>query len=103
MGYYRGRDADGSWTEGSQRATLRFHPPEPGRYTLEIDVPESGTWQRSGAALSNVGISVYEGAKSGFWLFLAGLGVMVPGLAAYGGYLLSRRRRWKGSDWTDED
>ncbi|OWU86108.1 hypothetical protein ATO6_04410 [Oceanicola sp. 22II-s10i] len=102
IGYYSGYD-DGNWTEGSRWATVRFHPPAPGTYTLEIAMAEAETWERSGSPLSRVGVTVSEGAKSGFWLVIAAGLLMLPGLLTVGGRLVSRRRRWQGSDWVEED
>ena len=103
VGYYHGRDADGRWTEGSTRTTLLFHAPAPGDYTVELEVSEAGTWLREGAALTVVGVEVFEGESSGKWLFmLAAIFAVVPTL-----FLLRRmlalRRKWSGSDWVDEE
>jgi len=103
VGYYHGRDSDGTWTEGSRDATLRFHPPQPGAYTLEIDVSEAGVWNRSGSPLSTVTVSARESASSGFWFFAAAGLMLLPGMLAAIGHAISSSRRWSGSDWVDED
>lgn len=103
IGYYSGRDGDGAWTEGSQTATLRFHPPQAGSYTLELAVPDAGTWERAGKAVNFVTLSVREGARSGAWLMLVAVLLILPGAAAMLGRTWSRAKRWKGSDWSEED
>ncbi|MWB76681.1 DUF4178 domain-containing protein [Pseudooceanicola sp. 216_PA32_1] len=103
VGFYSGRDNEGSWTEGSRRTTFRFHPAMPGTYTAELSVPESETWQRGGAAIGQVRMSVTEGRSSGFWLFLLGGLFILVGVAAALRRGIRRRARWRGSDWVDED
>ena len=104
--YYFGRDSDGNWSEGRRWSTLRFHPETTGTYTMNLGLEEQGHWPNTsagGAALSQVTVSVAGGRSSGFWLYLLA-GIFALG----GGSFLARRfwhhtRRWRGSDWTDED
>ena len=101
--YYHGRDSEGSWSEGSSYSAFRFRPEMTGEYTLELDVSESGTWNRSGTAVSAISARVTEGNTGGAWLtaltvlffILAGLNIWRLGWA--------RSRRFSGSDWEDED
>ena len=103
IGFYHGRDGDGAWSEGSRNSTLQFHAPRAGNYLLELAISESGTWQRSGAALDRISVTVTEGRSSGLWLYLlAGGFLLVPGLVLLR-YSLANKRRWSGSDWVDED
>ena len=100
---YSGRDSDGSWSEGSGRAELRFRPSETGPYSVELSLGQAETWQRRGEAVSTVSVAVREGASSVVWSGLAAIvfaGVTaVPALrrAAH------TRRRWWRSDWVEED
>lgn len=103
LGLYSGHDSDGSWTEDSQGSQLRFRPPEPGRYTLEIDLPERGIGDSAmPMPPPPLTVSARAGAASAFpTLGLAGL------FALIGGGLFLRRSlrekgRWSGSDWEDE-
>lgn len=42
ISYYTGRDSDGNWTEGSQRAKALFKVPAAGDYEIEITPAEAG-------------------------------------------------------------
>ncbi|MGI9499432.1 MAG: DUF4178 domain-containing protein [Geminicoccaceae bacterium] len=42
IAYYTGRDSDGHWAEGSQRASALFKVPAAGDYKLEITLAEAG-------------------------------------------------------------
>lgn len=108
--YYTGRDKDGSWSEGSNRASLAFFPPVTGTYSVTLDLEESGFWapnvNRSSSPqhqMTQVSLQVRNGVSSGFWLVLLGLG-----FGCIGGFPLLRRylhnkARWRDSDWVDED
>lgn len=105
--YYSGRDKDGSWSEGSNQASLAFFPPVAGTYQLSVDLEESGDWSGSGSSasrkISELDLRLHEGVSSGFWL-----GVLALGFGVIGGLPLARRylhhkKRWHGSDWVDED
>lgn len=106
--FYSGRSSDGAWSEGNNRGDLYFHPEAPGDYTLTLAVEEEGHWGAQIAApqrpaINQVSVSVASGFSSGFWMFLLALGF---GLAAFyhiGRRMLHHSRRWRGSDWTDED
>lgn len=100
--YYFG----GDWSEGSNRAELNFFPPVGGTYTLSIELEESGFWAQGfapGQAIKGLEVKVTNGVSSGFWLAVLGLvfGVIggLPLLRRY----LHHKRRWSGSDWSDED
>lgn len=105
--YYAGRDKDGNWSEGSNRASLAFFPPVAGTYQLTVDLEESQTWSGSGSyapkQISQVDVRFREGVSSGFWLVILALvfGLIggIPLLRRY----LHAKRRWSGSDWVDED
>ncbi|MBT8153187.1 DUF4178 domain-containing protein [Epibacterium ulvae] len=104
---YAGRDADGNWSEGSNRANATFRAPLDGDYTLFIDVDAEGDWTASGAARPNqwnqLSVSVDAGRKVIRWMIFA---TVVFGLMAGLPWLRARRHnaaRWRGSDWVDED
>ncbi|PYG33269.1 DUF4178 domain-containing protein [Pelagimonas varians] len=105
---YHGRDSEGSWSEGSGRANLRFVPQTAGTYKVTLGDAESGVWSDGTAATPKVAVSrldlrIREGQMSGVGLgFLA----VVFGLLAGWQFLRKLRHsngRWRGSDWTDED
>jgi hypothetical protein len=104
IGTFSGRDSEGSWTEDSSGTTLRFRPEVAGKYTLQIEVPETGQGEQAGGAVPpDLRIGAVAGASTAVPpLVLAG----VFGLIGGGLHLLAearRRRRWAGSDWEDDD
>ncbi|MEW2918428.1 DUF4178 domain-containing protein [Ruegeria sp. ANG10] len=100
---YSGRDADGSWSEGSPFTRLRFRPEISGTYTLALTVAEQNTWGRSGQYVSRLWVDVRSGVSSGKWLALLGgvFGALL--MIQVGRKALHQRARWFGSDWVDED
>ena len=108
--YYTGRDKDGSWSEGSNRASLAFFPLRPGTYSVSLDLEESGFWapnvNRSASPqqpLTQLWLEVRTGVSSGFWLVVLGLGFgVIGGLPLLRRYL-HKKARWRDSDWIDED
>lgn len=108
--YYSGRDKDGTWSEGSNSASLAFFPPIAGRYSVTLDLEESGFWapnvNRSASQqrqMTQVGLQIRNGVSSGFWLVLLGLGFgCIGGLPLLRRYL-HNKARWRDSDWVDED
>ena len=103
--YYTGRDSEGTWSEGSTRANVKFRPTLPGTYTVVFSETESEIWTGGTGASqpSFVQLSAREGLSAGaFPILLAFAFGMVAGwhwLRLW----WQRRRRWAGSDWTDED
>lgn len=102
VSFYSGREGGEAWSEGSRSQSFRFHPPVTGIYTVTLEHLDG-----EGTSLLNRGgevvLRVSEGKPTGFWGFvlaaLAGLGwIYVAGRRA-----LHTRRRFAGSDWTDED
>ncbi|MDE4173091.1 DUF4178 domain-containing protein [Phaeobacter sp. PT47_59] len=109
--YYYGSDADGRWTEGTNRASLTFRPEMAGEYHLTVSLEESGFWggdfpvgnRKTPAQISAIDVGIRSGLSSGRWMVVL---AVVFGLI--GGYPLFRKywhekRRWSGSDWIDED
>lgn len=110
--YYHGRDSDGRWTEGDNRAQLTFRPQMAGTYTLSLEVEESGHWgvpgypQGAGSttrqALNRLTVSAQTGLSSGLYM---GLLALAFALLSGQGFLrawLHRKARWRSSDWSDE-
>lgn len=101
--YYHGRDSEGSWSEGASQTTVKFKPDLAGEYTLELEVTESGTWQRTGSAAQNLWVEISEGHSGGTWLFLLTFLFAVIALLNVLRIVLARGRKFAGSDWVDED
>ncbi|WP_170575985.1 DUF4178 domain-containing protein [Ruegeria atlantica] len=107
--YYTGRDSDGSWSEGSQFASVTFRPEHTGDYTLVVDVPDQGLWNHVTAdrvpnrPFYKLKVNVRSGLPSGLWAFaLAGVfGLLF--LFQFARKHLHQRARWSGTDWVDED
>lgn len=108
--YYSGRDKDGSWSEGSNRASLAFFPPMTGTYSVTLDLEESGFWapnvnrgSSTQRPMTQVALEIRNGVSSGFWLTLLSLGFgCIGGLPLLRSYL-HNKARWRDSDWVDED
>lgn len=101
---YSGRDSDGPWTEGSNQTSIIFMPETAGTYTLEVGSSESdGRGSPNGLAFGRVTVRISEGIATLRWML--GLTLVFAGIAAYqiARPLLHSRRRWWGSDWTNED
>lgn len=90
--YYQGYDGDGRWTEGSQTATYRFHPPAAGAYRLTI---RNGDPQ---SAILPVRVEVRENVMLSRYLF---------GLAAFFAAcwlsLWFRERHFEARRWGDDE
>lgn len=105
---YHGRDSEGSWSEGSGRANLRFVPQTAGIYKVTLGDPESGVWSDGTASppkvpVSRLDLRIREGQMSG-----VGPGILAVVFGLLAGWQFLRRLRhkngqWRGSDWTDED
>lgn len=103
--YYVGRDADGRWSEGNNRASLYFRPTVPGVYTLVFGGSETGLWNSPGFQSNTprgLTISARQGMASGRPLFLtAAVFALIAGLL-WGRRVLHNMRRQSHSDWDDD-
>lgn len=93
--YYFGTDSDGSWTEGSRSATLRFHPENVGRHQVTLARAE-------GTGGSQMAVRINEGAVASFWLFAAGALFVLGWLAIKARRAVHDKLRFAGSDWHEE-
>lgn len=100
---YSGRDSEGSWTEGSGKASLKFRPETAGTYTIEMDLAAAETWQRTGTAVSTFSVWAKEGIVAPGWLIFSSLFLGLGAAFVIGRPWLHHRRRWAGSDWVEED
>ena len=103
VGFYSGRDNEGTWTEGTRRTRIRFHPETPGDHVLDLALAESERDTPGGALASRVTVTVTEGLSTGWWLFLLTAVFLAIPLLVFLRAGLANTRRWSGSDWTDED
>ncbi len=100
--YYFGRQDGENWSEGSRITTATLRLPETGRYTLNIEQSESGSWG-NGSRPNQISVSVTEGVKSAFWMLIAAVVSALSGAAILGRRMFHKSRRWAGSDWSDDD
>lgn len=100
---YSGRDADGRWTEGNGRASIRFTPTAPGAHVLELNLEEANTWGVAGKRPSEISYTVTQGVAQPVWMIVPMLVFALMALYQFGRRVLHDKRRWWGSDWTDED
>lgn len=95
LSYYSGRDSDGSWTEGSRRATVRLASVPAGRYFLRV-APEGG---EPLARDVNYTVRVRRDVPSFLFYLVAVVGLIVPAfltLVTKGSF---ESRRWAESDY----
>lgn len=100
--YYFGVEDGESWSEGAQTATATLRLPQTGPYTLTISQTEAGTWS-NGRAPNQISVSVEQGVKASSWMIFAALLSALAGGLVLGRRWLHHKRRWSGSDWSDED
>jgi len=105
--YYAGYSENTHWTEGSNSTRLRFIPQSTGFYKLWLGEAEAGVWNdpsaRNSRRISSVTVTVTNGHSSGLWIGLLGAAFAGLALVMFGRKYQHKRRRWSGSDWTDED
>jgi len=93
VSYYHGRDSDGSWSEGSRRASAFVSEVPPGRYTLRL-APQ---WEM-GKQPSFYEVTVRSRVPRLFHLFLVLIALLSwPALASWR-YLRFEAGRWAESD-----
>lgn len=99
---YTGVQSGERWSEGRTTGKLRFRPDVPGVYTAEISAAETGIWKGKIYPLLEVTITIRKNV--GHWLpmaFAAGVFAFFA-VAVFGPKLIHQRRRWAGSDWSDD-
>jgi hypothetical protein len=105
MEFYKGRDSEGTWTEGNTSASLYFLPTQPGTYSVVFGGSETGDWNSPGYPSQSaraVTVSVRQGMASGRPLFYAALGFAALAALLWGRFLLHYKARWRHSDWDDD-
>ncbi|MGB0410800.1 MAG: DUF4178 domain-containing protein [Pikeienuella sp.] len=100
--YYSGYD-DGNWSEGSRTTTLTFRPTFPGAYELTLSSPVSEVDWPAGRRASRVKIWIDEGIRSVRWLVAAGVLLVLLAALPIIRRVVHQRRRWSGTDWTDDE
>lgn len=95
--YYGGRGED-AWREGAQSASLTFQPTKVGTYRLDIALAE-GNRPQDGITR----IEVQSGRPAVRWLTLTFVAFLLMTGLAYARRAAHSKRRWSGSDWSDED
>ena len=97
ISFYSGRDSDGTWTEGSQTATLRFRPEAAGQHRLTVAGGERG------GNATTIRVAVFEGAPTAFWLWIAAGALLATSIVLRFERGAFNRRKMAGSDWDDEE
>ena len=105
--YYSGYSGGESWTEGSQSATLRFKPPQTGKYTLRVanaplDKNTSSTDRKQFAQKVPLKIEVRQNVFVAryFWILTVLMGLAFGSL--WWRERLFERARWGGGDDDDD-
>lgn len=96
---YSGYDSDGSWTEGSREATLRFDGLERGEYLLELETGRDP----SKTAPQPLSVKVRRNASTLSWLLLTLLVVCAVPIFAIWRSMGFESRRWAQSDGASGD
>jgi hypothetical protein len=90
--YYAGADSDGSWSEGSQTASVVIGPVEPGTYLLRVEA------QHGGLGTVDLRVVIRQGVFRWTWFGVGagalGLVFLIAGIRAAS----FRRRRWENSN-----
>lgn len=97
VSYYSGRSGGESWSEGNRRNSLRFRPTEAGTYTASLAQTEA-----SNPANGTVSLQVNQGKPTGFWVFGLAIIAALGWLCVAGRSAMHTKRRFSGSDWTDD-
>ncbi|NSX53338.1 DUF4178 domain-containing protein [Parasulfitobacter algicola] len=93
--YYHGREGGENWTEGSQRANIRFRPTEAGTYKLNLD-------REDGSVETRISVSVRSNITTSLWTFLAMGFFGIAALFIPNGKTRHNSKRWAKSDWSDD-
>lgn len=75
--YYEGRDSEGSWTEGSGRASLTFRAPAAGVHTVSIGDFESQVDWAGGTPANRVWVQAWGDVKAVVWIWIAMIVCMI--------------------------
>jgi hypothetical protein len=100
VGFFTGRDSDGTWTEGQQRDSVIVPRVPPGRYYLRIE-PEMDA---EASAQSTAGMSMsYEvvvrrDVPTSFWLWVALPLLLIPPIT-----ISLRSASFEGQRWAESD
>ena len=97
--YHEGRDSDGRWSEGSQRATVDFQPEAAGPHILSISSDGAG---EAGSQVAPLQVTYAEGRPNPVWLTLAAGLFALAFLWTLSSSVRHRAARWRGSDWSDD-
>jgi predicted RNA-binding Zn-ribbon protein involved in translation (DUF1610 family) len=94
ISYYTGMDSDGSWSEGSQTASIRFDGLEKGEYLLELEIDRDPAKQDR----LDLRVNVKRNKGSIAWFFLAALVLILFPITTIFRSMGFESRRWADSD-----
>ena len=101
IGFYEGVEGGESWSEGNKQTEIRFRAETAGVHTLELNVPEQGTWTGGGMVQSPQIISyeIKQDLSAVKWLGYTALLFLFFALVSPFSRLWSDWQNWMGSDW----
>jgi hypothetical protein len=99
--YYFGREGGENWSEGSQSVDTKIKLPA-GAYVLEVTPAGGEVDWTNGRLARQMRVTISEGHTNPMWLIGAGVLLMALGGAFLGQRALHNKRRWSGSDWSDD-
>lgn len=97
ISYYAGSSGGESWSEGNRVGSFNFRPSQAGTYTASMALT-----QGSNPDQGSVAMQVSDGNPSGFWLFVLAIISAVGWLYVTGRKAMHSKRRFSGSDWSDD-
>ncbi len=100
---YSGVDQGERWSEGNGYGDFRFRPTQTGPHTVTVALEETGTDGIRPQNAQAVDLTVRQGVGSGFWMLVCAGVFALAWAAIHARAAMHRKRRFAGSDWTDED
>lgn len=98
LAYYTGRDAEGSWSEGSQTGTARFKVKETGNYSLRVHAIQGGTGNNGKSMQhNNLTIDIKEGVMGLRYMVILFIIGLISYLWFYGARYMFEKARWEGN------
>ncbi len=100
--FYTGVEGGERWREGSRNARYLFRAEAPGVHEITLDLEEAESWRGSHVPVREVTLRIREGQPTYFWMVIATVGFILGAGALVARRAVHEKRRWMGSDWTDE-
>lgn len=97
ISYFQGYEGGEHWSEGTQRANLKFRVPEPGEYRLWFQASDGG------GARQGLKVNIYQGVLLSRWFFWLTLLCLLAAAVPWVWRFLFELRRWQPVTGDDDD